>query len=372
MIGSRMTFGRHLKQFAHSVDFLDNGQYRRVQSLIQKYLANQLNATLVAFFRPIRVDDGEGIKTVWSKPEFEVHQTLRVEGGYRRQLALSMGEKRDLWVIGGDEHETLSSTNPGVDIWGKEEDGDLPPFQPAPIKPVTKTSICIITRDARRLPNGVFLVDISDRVRPTPTLRDELEHIADAIGLLHETDRSTKEQRKGTNRAIEHLEEIMPASKLDTGPRPVMFVASSSGAARDVVEAISDVLEDFSEHIAVRPWDKLHQPGNINLQLVMEIGRAKYGICYLSEPASKDEGNGQRYRDNPNVLIEAGMLHMVTQRDGGTNTGWIPIREEGSDRAPFDLEQQRMVLVKRSEGVLDTDGFKEDLTRKLASLLGLR
>ncbi|MDH3338862.1 MAG: hypothetical protein OEM76_13705 [Gammaproteobacteria bacterium] len=48
----------------------------------------------------------------------------------------------------------------------------------------------------------------------------------------------------------------------------------------------------------------------------------------------------------------------------------IPIREKDSLKAPFDLDNQRMVLVKRNqEGEADIKAFKADLMAKIASLL---
>ena len=49
-------------------------------------------------------------------------------------------------------------------------------------------------------------------------------------------------------------------------------------------------------------------PGQITDQLVDEISRSQYGICYLSELTNRPAGKAkqQKYVDNPNVLIEAG------------------------------------------------------------------
>jgi hypothetical protein len=111
----------------------------------------------------------------------------------------------------------------------------------------------------------------------------------------------------------------------------------------------------------------MQSPGNINLQLADEIRRAQYGICYLSEEDADEKGT---FRDNPNVLVEAGMLHMVTQATTAAGTGWIPIREANSARMPFDLESQRMVIVERSpDGILDEERFRTDLSAKLSALL---
>ena len=372
MATNRMSFGEHLKQFALSVDFIDLGHYELVQQQIKKYLSVQLEATQVALFEPTQVDDREGMTTVWSYPNFRIHQTLRNEDGeYRRQLAFAIGEHRSLWVISDDGQ--LDSDNRGIDVWGEEKDTDLPPFYVATNAKPSQTAIVLTTRNAQGVTNGAFLIEIGKIVRPSKVLRREMQLIADAIGLLHATDVSTHEQREGTTLAIANLSDLVGKLELDTGPKPLMFVASSSRAPGDISTAIEEVLQQFSDHIFVEPWHKIHQPGNINLQLVEKIRKAQYGICYMSEEIDEKDrqpADGPRFRDNPNVLIEAGMLHMVTVADTVSGTGWIPIREKDSPKVPFDLGNQRMVLVKRNqEGAADIKEFKADLMAKIASLL---
>jgi len=369
-----MTFGEHLKQFALSIDFLDAGHYELVQRQLLKYLEIQLNAIQVAFFERIRIDDCDGIATVWSAPTFRIQQTLREGNEYRRQLALALGSTRNLWVISGTD-APLSPEHRGVDLWGETEDRMLPPFCPAPGALPTRTSISMITRDSQGAANGVLLVNIMNNVRPTKILRRELQLLADAVGLLHATDWTTREQHRGTANAIARLADLIPDAELETGPRPFLFVATSSKADPDVNAAINEVLKEFHEDVFARHWSEMHRPGNINVQLVEQIRGAQFGICYLSEPVDGADGRkakntkGHRFHDNPNVLVEAGMLHMVTRTAGSTDTGWIPIRERDSPNAPFDLEHERMVLVDRNEGLLDADAFKDKLRKQLSSLL---
>lgn len=372
MATNRMSFGEHLKQFALSIDFIDSGHYDIVQQQINKYLQRQLDATQIALFEPTLVDNREGMTTVWSYPNFRIHQTLRDENDdYRRQLAMSIGEQRNLWVISGSDG--LDSDNRGVDVWGEKKDTALPPFYAATNAAPSRTAIVMNTRNATGQSNGAFLVEIRAIVRPSKVLRHEMQLIADAVGLLHATDVATLEQREGTARAIARLSDLVGKLELDTGPKPLMFVASSSRAPDDIMKAVDDVLERFRDHIFVEPWHQIHQPGNINVQLVEKIRKAQYGICYMSEEVadvSDKSGSAPRFRDNPNVLVEAGMLHMVTATDTASGTGWIPIREKDSPKVPFDLGNQRMVLVERdNQGVAKVDAFKENLTAKIASLL---
>lgn len=273
MSTNRMSFGEHLKQFALSIDFIDSGHYDVVQQQINKYLRRQLDATQVAFFEPIQVDNREGMTTVWSYPNFRIHQTLRDENDdYRRQLAMSIGEQRNLWVI--SNKGGFNSDNRGVDVWGDEKDSDLPPFYAATNARLSETAIVMNTMNAQGQANGAFLIEIRQIVRPSKVLRREMQLIADAVGLLHATDIATREQREGTARAIAKLSDLVGKLELDTGPKPQMFVASSSRASKEIMAAVDDVLGKFSDHIFVEPWHQIHQPGNMNVQLVEKIRKA--------------------------------------------------------------------------------------------------
>lgn len=372
MATNRMSFGEHLKQFALSIDFIDSGHYELVQRQIKKYLSVQLEATQVALFEKTRVDDRAGITTVWSYPNFRIHQTLRDENGdYRRQLAMAIGEHRNLWVI--SDNGCLDYDNRGTDIWGEVDDAELPPFYVATNASPSRTAIALITNNAQGQANGAFLIEISKVIRPSQVLRHEMQLIADAVGLLHATDVATQEQREGTTRAIATLSDLVGRLELDTGPRPLMFVASSSRAPEDITAAMDEVLSKFDDHVFVEPWHRMHQPGNINLQLVEKIGKAQYGVCYMSEevePEQRPANGDHRFKDNPNVLVEAGMLHVVTATDALSGTGWIPIREKDSPEVPFDLGNQRMVLVERdADGEANIEEFRKDLTAKIESLL---
>ena len=374
MATNRMSFGEHLRQFALSVDFIDPGHYDLIQHQIKTYLYRQLEATQVALFERTRIDEKDGLTTVWSYPNFRIHQTLRDENGeYRRQLAMAIGDQRNLWVI--SERGRLNFKNSGIDVWGDKEDEKLPPFYVARNAQPSQTAIVLLTKNAQGQVNGAFLVEMQRVVRPSKVLRREMRLIADAIGLLHATDVATQEQREGTTRAINNLADLVSRLELDTGPRPLMFVASSSRAPSDVMEAIDEVLGCFANHVYVEPWQQMHRPGNINMQLVENIRRAQYGVCYMSEPTAESGSTGRTgnysFADNPNVLVEAGMLHIVTSSDSVSGTGWIPIREKDSPDVPFDLGNQRMIFVERDDdGQANIEKFKQDLKDKIAALVG--
>ncbi len=366
-------FGHHLRQFALSADFLSVTHYQRIQRAIADFLFDQLQAVTVGLFEPCEIDDTDGLRLVWSNPTFHVHETLKDENGYRRQLAFALGERRNLWVV-SDNDNPLTEKNRGVDLW-YERSENLPPFFSSHDHPRTKTQVIFVVKNAHNRVNGVFLIEMSQKVLPTPALRSDLSTIADAVGLLKGLDSTTQEQQHSTRMAIRELERIKNRTHLETGARPALFFAYSAKSPRDVVKAIISVLEEFKDHVAVRDWSAMHDPGDINVQVTEEILNARYGICYFSEEVQSvgpapTQSNEKSFQDNPNVLMEAGMLHMVTEGAGGVGTGWIPVREEVSPDVPFDIVSQRTIIVRRTKaGGLRKKAFREDLKKKLAALI---
>ena len=203
-----------------------------------------------------------------------------------------------------------------------------------------------------------------------------MERIASALGLLHQTHLTTQAEQEATRLALANLDTLREQSKLDTEARPRLFVASSSEADADVTRAIAEVLKDFDELVSAQHWHEVDRPGNINQQIERRIRGAAYAICYFSESRSArgtEHGsvNGNtKYIDNHNVLVEAGMLHMVTRTAPEAGSGWVPIREKDSPPPPFDFAANRMIIVPRNDdGSLNEQEFRVDLSKKLRALI---
>lgn len=369
MVNGR-SFGAYLRQFALSVDFIEANHYQQVKRQISDYLTSQLEAGQVTLFEPYTVGDQPGLRSAWSFPEWDTTDPLKKDGAYTRQSALSIGEQRNLWVV-SESDEPLSNENPGVDLWGGQRDDTLPPFPPSPGR-TARTSITLVTRSARDQLNGAFVIEISRKVLITAALKEELQSIAQAVGLLHATDQVTQEQRLSTHRALGHLSHIMQNSALDIGARPLLFFAHSERAPEPVLEIINEVLSEYEDHVYIHRWKSVHDPGNIPGQITTVIRQAKYGICYLSEPnpGQAVSDDDPQFRDNPNVLLEAGMLHISTSNASDITAGWVPIREKSSPGLPFDLVGQRRITVPRKDdSSLDEDAFREELSAKLTALV---
>ena len=122
--------------------------------------------------------------------------------------------------------------------------------------------------------------------------------------------------------------------------RPSLFVASAGSADKEVMTVIRTIMDPLVGKIRVVYWDAVNTAGNINQQVVGEIARADFGLCYFSQPAEHD-GAEYPYRDNANVIFEAGMMQALTNSPGAQPAGWIPVREKASPGAPFDFASER-------------------------------
>ena len=104
----------------------------------------------------------------------------------------------------------------------------------------------------------------------------------------------------------------------------------------------------------------MNKPGAINQQLLYELGRCRYGVCYMSEATSDAD---TAFRDNINVVFEAGMLHGRSDIESSAPASWIPVRERDSPPTPFDFAGQRMIVTRRSHGHLDVNRFRKSFAK---------
>ncbi len=64
------------------------------------------------------------------------------------------------------------------------------------------------------------------------------------------------------------------------------------------------------------------------------------------------------------------MFHGRTSMLGGATSLWIPIREEKPENIFFDLEQERILVVKRKKNkALDKSSFEAELNRRIESMI---
>ncbi len=357
------TFGDYLRQFARSVDIVDEQTMDAIRDLIYEYVSNELGAAYFSLACEQQVDDRAGLRTVWSSEHQHIATTIRnAAGSYTSQISVSFDQRKPLWVV-DPERGPLRQADSYVDLWSGVP--DLPTYQ-APVNRDMKTSIIVpLVHWSRVL--GVIYLESTSYLEIADVTKDELTLLADVVAILLELRQANRAQLTGTRSAVNDLALILRTTKFPRLTKPQIFVAFSGQADDGVIGVIQQVLDEFSDALRVVQWNGVEESGSITLGLIEEIARSRFGICYFSEPS---EGAGSEFSDNPNVLFEAGMLHSLTNSPVTTPTGWIPLREKRSPRIPFDFASERILIISRdNDGGLAEETLRADLRKRVGALL---
>ena len=364
-----MTFGDEIRQFAQSLDSINESQLARVCRIIERYTRQTLgiDSTKIYLETP-----GSGGRPALVRKRLRgmvieyIEEIKDSKKAYCSQSALSYGRKKPLWIVSKGAEANLESTNNYVDLWSrlraipgyrshKESIDDEDPV---------KTSIHVPLRlRASRRVFGIVNFRAHEYLHITEEAKHELERIAEAISYVLRSFETSKSLDTGTSQAIESMERRLQ-EPLPSLTKPLVFLASSGRADSEVIDSIEKVLKEHYNLVDYEFWKRMDAPGNIMLQLMEVIGRCRYGIAYLSE---KNE-NG--FADNFNVVFEAGMFHGRASRYAGTAAPWIAIRESRKPEPFFDIRQERILEVPRDkEGKLRADRFEKALGSRLKAMI---
>jgi len=392
------TFGWNLLQFARSVDNLHQEVVDGMKGLVGEYFLRKggLGACYFCVHRSgAKFEGKEAFNTVWSsEPSAQAHVVRRFTGGKTLESpnlrALAYNESRCLWVTGkaapeGDPTPTLPTLDqtPASDLedhWAlhrREDLGPLPPYLSMHDKPCRTLVALPLAHLGLQL--GVLVVEFDRRIPCTPGARIEAELIREALGRILWLQDAAMAQQEGTRKAFEELRKVVVESSSSVDP-PTVFFAGPSQSDSEVIAAIKTVVtRDYRDRLRMIPWDDMANPGQITDQIVEEISRCRYGICYLSEIDGVTESepgkrSKRRYRDNRNVLIEAGMLYALRNSPVSATQAWIPVREpdDFTDDVPFDFVAERMIQVPRTKsGKLLQDELEAVLRSRIDAMLAI-
>ena len=364
------TFAYQLRRFARSVDIVDDSIFDRVRQLVYKYVRSELGAAYFELMREQDIGGSPGLRMFWSSEDRD-HSWLvnQADGSFSNPITMAFGQQQPLWIVDADKAPLADSASLR-DEWSHSD--QLTTYQPVADNESIRTLVVLPLRRKRLL--GVCYFECGDYIGITDVARMELKLLAESIAILLELYETNRSQSEMTSSAIFELQESLEAAKFPKLTKPHFFVAFSNRADIHVRSAIQRVLHEASDRLEFTDWTKINEAGNINAQIAKEIVRARFGICYLSEPA-KEPADGVEYTDNPNVIFEAGMLHAHTATsdagDGAEPAGWIPIREKASPPPPFDFAAERIVYVPRLPGgSVEEDLLLETLRARITSLLG--
>lgn len=365
------SFGEQLIQFAYAVDYIDATSFNRIRQLVDNYTRNTLNITVTRFMVTSRIGNEIGL-IPHKHATMGKYSTMPVRdsrGRVASQTAFAFLYNKRLWIISANPSEPLlPKCRSYRDLWSKSK--GIPKY----IKPTNdpiKTSIIIPLKDENGNVFGVFNFETVERLDITKAAKQELTIIADAMAIAYRIHSITKARNLFTGNAIDELNKILqhPLPKLT---KPNIFLASSTNAESDVISTIKKVFleKEYLDKFNQIYWKDIHRPGNINMQLLNELGTCRYGVCYLSERIP--DVQPALYQDNPNVVFEAGMLHGRSDANSSTPASWIPIREKNSTDAPFDFASERMIIVPRQNGRLQVSQFKTMFRNRLDALIGTK
>lgn len=359
------TFGDRLRDFALSVDIVDKAILDRVKKQFEKYVSNALGFSFYELLDEDIVSGGPGLRSIWTLGAKDDYSApIKTEAGqYYGQTAYAFDRNQSCWIV-PVEDEPLSPSAKCHNLWPRTDSSELPPYESGNEFDI-RTSI-ILPLSVSSKPIGVLNLESQKRLEYSVAGKEELQRLANALALLVTLNKANKTRAAGTQNALEALDQALPQKALPLFLKPSVFVASANNADPEVVGGVRDVLDRFSNQLEVRYWKVEDAPGSIGEQILDAVTSCRFGICYLSERQSGTDS--PTYVDNPNVLIEAGMLQALSRERSSSVEKWIPIREKEA-KIPFDLSNERVLQVPRNnDGSLNGEMFADRLQKMVKSL----
>lgn len=358
------TFADDLLQFARTIDIVNTEIFDHAKSIVERYVKEALEVNYFEFMRETTVSGAQGLETVWATSQKHSDPIKSQDDNYTNQICFAFGECVPLWVVHEDK-SPLSSSENYVDLWSGRS--SLPKYELPVDGQDFRTAIMIPMKKKNGGCLGVLDFESSEYLEITEAAKRELSTISDALALLSEREMVMVSDTADSKIALRKLEESFGSKHLLRLSKPKLFFAWPSNADQSVVAVIRTVLDEFSNRVSIVSWDEIEEPGDINDQIIEHILSSTYSVCYFSERASEDPNT---FQDNANVLIEAGMLHVLSQSDQSLSEAWLPIREEKPPPIPFDFVAQRVLFVPRLQsGELNEKLFRERLKKRIENLL---
>lgn len=364
----RGSFSVDLIQFALSVDIVDENIMDQIKKIIKDFFQKKLNIYFFELLVEQVVSNKEGIATEWaSYPEKASNQIyINYENKeFYGQASFAFVQQKPMWL-----HSTELSLNaPGakyLDLWSEIQSEIIPKYiHYQKNKKNPKTSILIPLKNSQNKIYGVINLESEEKLEPSEYVKKELLNICDAYTMLRELYNSNKSRDQNTKTAIDSLRRIAQDNMILK--KPTIFLASSENADTEVMGVIIETIRKYESKLELRYWKELNNSGNINARILQVISQSAFGVCYFSEKSSEENSI---YKDNSNVVFEAGMLHALTNNDiAYSPESWIPIREKDSTDMPFDFAAERIIVLRRDKnGKLNKDRLESELKDRLKEI----
>ena len=86
-------FGHRMLDFVRSIDIVDQETFHDLMSLVDSYVKNHLGVTYFAILEECFVDEGVGLRTLYSTRDEKPSYTVDKEGGYASHSAYAFRGK---------------------------------------------------------------------------------------------------------------------------------------------------------------------------------------------------------------------------------------------------------------------------------------
>jgi hypothetical protein len=367
------TFGEELKHFSHTIDIIEKSKFEDILRTTKSYLEELIYISKYCILQQRLARDKEDLELYpnlnprYGNIDFSEYGEFKIkekDGQINGLSAFSYSSRVPIWVIPEDGSSDLKTTNKYIELWSNTPAESLPEYRRVYDGPCCTLIAIPLTQEINGIPNrfGVLFFESDKIVRPSKEMRDELEAIAYALGtlfLLVDVDNLRKD---GTNKSISSLIEAKRVKPVPTS----LFLSYSGRADEEIIRIIYSILEDKFNYINIIDWKRIRNPGRsvMDGSLVTAIQKSKYAICYFSE--LYEETN--KYIDNPNVLIESGMVYALINTKDVIPKDWIPIRESQSPDIPFNFAGNQILLVNRVQGRIKQE-FSHELTQMLETIM---
>jgi len=354
-------FSSKLLQFVDSIDILEERSFKKIISLIEKYVEKSLDIKYVKIMHisESMSDTGQALSELFSNHNIPIDNETLNKG----QMPFSFVKRKKMWITPHSPERVLCKAKGYNDLWSELE--EIPRYRSFDENSKNKTSIIIpLLHDFRKNELiGVVNFESDEYLEPTKIAKETLERLSRIIATSLRLYTIRQQFQESTRKSLTALELAVeePCFKLT---KPKLFFGYPKNSEDDVLAAIKEIIdEDYSKDILFCDWNEKRLPEQISEAVFQEIAHSQYGIYYFSEFNSCD--NQYRYHDNRNVIFEAG-LHQG--RDSDPN--WILIREEASENISFDFNNFRRINVPRdSKDALKKEAFKVLLKETLDAMI---
>lgn len=369
----------HFNQFALAVNSVDKATFYNIEGffydLVQKGLGACYYEICIGNMNQTGKGVDENLQVLWcsKSDEKENFPTLyNDDGSYYSQKSYVYFTGNSLWLAVKDKEELLNQIDPEeVECqWVGMEHLDIPLYRDYDAPGNSKSSIIVPLRYQNRK-IGVFVVEFPKVLPFNVGARDELLKLTNTVSTLIERKALARSNEMDTLNAFKSFREQSSDSLSQLilpGIKSKVFFAYPKECDKDVVATVLNTINDnFSDRIQLVDWSEDIKGGYITKKIVNSISSSKFGICYLSEKSNEGE---LKYKDNKNVLFEAGMMYSLVDK---SMIDWLPIREskELAGDPPLDFISEGMVITQRNaDGELNKADLETSLTKYLEAAFG--